>query len=172
MRSLSIPYLDGMSNTSVMPRLTSKGQVTVPVAIRYALGLAPGDEVVFALDGERGVFRHATALDDLAAAFPAPARADAHALELLLVAGDPAFADAVNARRRRGERLRLPDAVVLDIAGALTRGGASAEAVAGALRDVLADRAVRVDHPAAVRAALDALAGGGDPLHAYSLARG
>jgi antitoxin PrlF len=155
-----------------MPRLTSKGQVTVPVAIRYALGLAPGDDVVFAVDGERGVFRQATALDDLRGRFPAPARADAHALELLLVAGDPAFADAVNARRSHGERLRLPDAVVLDIAGALTRGGASADEVAGALRDVLADRAVRVDHPAAVRAAIDELAAGGDALRAYALARG
>jgi len=38
-----------------MPRLTSKGQVTVPVAVRYALGLAPGDDVVFAVQGDRGV---------------------------------------------------------------------------------------------------------------------
>jgi AbrB family looped-hinge helix DNA binding protein len=155
-----------------MPRLTSKGQVTVPVAVRYALGLAPGDDVVFAVEGGRGVFRAATALDDLRAAFPAPARAGSHALERLLVEGDPAFADAVETCRGRGRRLRLPDAVVLDVAGALVRGGAPGAAVAGALRDVLADRAVRVDHPAAVRAAIDELAGGGDPLRAYALARG
>lgn len=155
-----------------MPRLTSKGQVTVPVAVRYALGLAPGDDVVFAVEGGRGVFRAAMALDDLRAAFPAPVRAGAHALERLLVAGDPAFADDVDACRGHGRRLRLPDAVVLDVAGALVRGGAPAAAVAGALRDVLADRAVRVDHPAAVRAAIDELAGGGDPLRAYALARG
>jgi antitoxin PrlF len=155
-----------------MPRLTSKGQVTVPVAVRYALGLGPGDEVVFAVDGDHGVFRHATALDDLRGRFPAGPRTGAHALELLLTAGDSAFADAVTARRRRGERLRLPDAVVLDVAAGLTRAGASAEDVAGALRDVLAERAVRVDHPAAVRAAIDALAGGDDPLRAYALARG
>jgi hypothetical protein len=103
---------------------------------------------------------------------PAPARAGAHALERLLVEGDPAFADAVDACRGRGQRLRLPDAVMLDVGGALVRGGAPAAAVAGALRDVLADRAVRVDHPAAVRAAIDELAGGGDPLRAYALARG
>jgi AbrB family looped-hinge helix DNA binding protein len=155
-----------------MPRLTSKGQVTVPVAVRYALGLAPGDEVVFAVEDGRGVFRPATALDDLRAAFRAPARAHAHALERLLVEGDPAFADDVDARRARGERLRLPDAVLLEVAGWLTRGGAPAAAVAAALRDVLADRAIRVDHPAAVRAAIDELAGGGDPLRAYALARG
>ena len=55
-----------------MPRLTSKGQVTVPVAVRYALGLAPGDDVVFAVEGDRGVFRRATALDALRARFPSP----------------------------------------------------------------------------------------------------
>jgi antitoxin PrlF len=162
-----------MSNTYAMPRMTSKGQVTVPVAVRYALGLSPGDDVVFAVEEGRGVFRRATPLDDLQGRFPGPApRAGAHALELLLVSADPAFADVVNARRHRGERLRVPDAVLLDVAGALTRGGASAGDVAGALRDVLADRAVRVDHPASVRAAIDELARGGDPLHAYALARG
>ena len=155
-----------------MPRLTSKGQVTVPVAIRYALGLAPGDDVVFAVEEGRGVFRRSTALEELRGRFPAPARAGAHALELLLVSGDSAFADAANERRRRGERLRVPDAVLLDVAGALTRTGASAGEVAGALRDVLADRGVRVDHPAAVRAAIDELAAGGDALRAYALARG
>lgn len=155
-----------------MPRLTSKGQVTVPVGIRYALGLAPGDEVVFAVEDGRGVFRRATALDDLRGAFPASPRAGAHGLERLLVEGDPAFADQVGARRRRGQRMRLPDAVFLDVAGALVRGGAQAEAVAGALRDVLADRAIRVDHPAAVRAAIDELAAGGDALRSYALARG
>jgi AbrB family looped-hinge helix DNA binding protein len=155
-----------------MPRLTSKGQVTVPVAVRYALGLAPGDEVVFAVEDGRGVFRPATALDDLRGRFPGASRAHAHALERLLVAGDPAFADEANARRSRGQRLRLPDAVLLDVAGSLTRAGALAPDIAGALRDVLADRGVRVDHPAAVRAAIDELAAGGDPLRAYALARG
>jgi AbrB family looped-hinge helix DNA binding protein len=155
-----------------MPRLTSKGQVTVPISIRYALGLAPGDDVVFAVEDGHGIFRRATALDELSEAFPAPARAGAHALELLLVAGDSAFAHLVDARRRCGQRLRIPDAVLLDIAAALVGGGAPAAAVAGALRDVLADRAIRVDHPAAVRAAIDELAAGGDALRAYALARG
>ena len=68
--------------------------------------------------------------------------------------------------------MRLPDAVVLDIAASLVRRGDSAHAVAGVLRDVLADRAVRVDHPRALRAAIDDLAIGADPLRAYALARG
>ena len=107
-RPLRISNLSIVSNTYVMPRLTSKGQVTVPVAVRYALGLAPGDDVVFAVDGDRGVFRRATALDDLSAAFPGSPRAGAHALERLLVAGDPAFAEDVNARRRRGGGCACP----------------------------------------------------------------
>ena len=89
-----------------------------------------------------------------------------------MVGGDPAFAADVEAHRRDGRKLRLPDAVLLDVASALVGGGAPAGAVAAALRDVLADRAVRIDHPAAVRAAIDELARGGDAVHAYALARG
>lgn len=155
-----------------MTRLTSKGQVTVPVNIRYALGLRPGDNVVFALEGDHGVFRRATALDELGGVFPGAARAGAHALELLLVEADPAFAEAVAAHRLDGRRLRLPDAVLLDVAGALVARSTPPDAVAAALRDVLADGAVRTDHPAAVRAAIDELAAGGDALRAYALARG
>jgi len=155
-----------------MPRLTSKGQVTVPVGIRYALGLAPGDDVVFAVEDGHGVFRRVTGLDALRGTFALTARPDAHPLERLLVEGDEAFARDADDRRRRRERLRLPDVVVVDLAGSLVRRGAPAAAVAGALRDVLADRAVRVDHPAAVRAAIDELAVGGDALRAYALARG
>lgn len=155
-----------------MPRLTSKGQVTIPVAIRYALALAPGDEVVFAIESGVGVFRRATALDGLGGRFPGSARPGAHPLERLLADDDPAFAIDVAARCAEGRRLRLPDAVVLDVAEALLRAGAAGASVAGVLRDVLAERAIRVDHPAAVRAAIDELAAGGDPVRAYALARG
>jgi hypothetical protein len=118
------------------------------------------------------VFRKATALDGLRGWSAAEPRADAHALERLLVEGDDAFARDVEDHRRRGVRMRVPDAVVLDIAASLVRHGASAQAVADMLRDVLADRGVRVDHPRAVRAAIDDLAIGADPLRAYALARG
>jgi AbrB family looped-hinge helix DNA binding protein len=155
-----------------MPRLTAKGQVTVPVAIRYALRLGPGDTMVFTLEEGRAVCRKATALEALRGSFPGEPRGGAHALERLLVEGDDAFATDVEAHRRRGTRLRLPDAVLLGVAGALVRGGAPAVQVAGVLRDVLADRAVRVDHPTALRRAIDELATGGDPLRAYALARG
>ena len=33
-------------------RITSKGQITVPKAVRHALGLKPGDKVVFEQEGE------------------------------------------------------------------------------------------------------------------------
>ena len=42
-------------------RITSKGQVTIPVAIREKAGLLPGTEVEFALDGEKVCIVRATA---------------------------------------------------------------------------------------------------------------
>jgi antitoxin PrlF len=36
-------------------KVTSKGQVTVPKAVRDALGIEEGDEVVFRVDGKRAV---------------------------------------------------------------------------------------------------------------------
>ena len=152
--------------------MTSKGQVTIPIALRYALGLSPGDEVVFGEESGRGTFRRAVALDGLSGAFPGAARPGAHPLERLLVAGDPSFVTAVAAHRREGRKLRLPDAVLLDVAVALVSRDASPAVVAAAVRDVLAERAVRVDHPAAVRIAIEELARGGDAMRAYALARG
>lgn len=40
-----------------MPRVTSKGQVTVPKRIRDALGIRPGSEVEFELQGGQAVLR-------------------------------------------------------------------------------------------------------------------
>lgn len=36
-------------------RVTSKGQITVPKAVRDALGIRAGDEVVFRVEGRRAV---------------------------------------------------------------------------------------------------------------------
>jgi len=42
-----------------MPRLTSKGQVTIPIEIRERLGLSAGTVIEFALDGDAVVLRKA-----------------------------------------------------------------------------------------------------------------
>ncbi|MBS9532577.1 AbrB/MazE/SpoVT family DNA-binding domain-containing protein [Mycobacterium sp. M1] len=39
----------------VAAKLTSKGQVTVPKAVRDALGLKEGDDVIFRVEGNRAV---------------------------------------------------------------------------------------------------------------------
>lgn len=39
----------------IAAKVTSKGQVTVPKAVRDALGITEGDEVVFRVDGNRAV---------------------------------------------------------------------------------------------------------------------
>lgn len=45
-------------------RLTSKGQVTVPKAVRHHLGVRPGDAVDFAIVGERVELRKEAEADD------------------------------------------------------------------------------------------------------------
>jgi len=37
----------------VAARVTSKGQVTLPKAVRDALGISQGDEIVFRVEGHR-----------------------------------------------------------------------------------------------------------------------
>jgi len=152
-------------------RVTAKGQVTIPVTVRFALGIAPGDDVVFAVEDGRGVFRRAGGVLDRAGTLRLPARDDAPPLERLLVAGDEAFAAQVAAARANGERIALPDAVVLDLLARARAAGLDRHAVAECLRDVAAERAFRLDHARAVRAAIDAVADGGDPVAAYADAR-
>jgi AbrB family looped-hinge helix DNA binding protein len=55
-------------------RITSKGQVTIPVAVRRALGLDPGDELLFEIEPElgRAQVRKAADFIDLAGSVPVP----------------------------------------------------------------------------------------------------
>jgi AbrB family looped-hinge helix DNA binding protein len=53
-------------------RLTTKGQVTIPKAVREALGLADGDSVVFRVDGKRAVLARTPELLELAGAVSVP----------------------------------------------------------------------------------------------------
>ncbi|MGC8473196.1 MAG: AbrB/MazE/SpoVT family DNA-binding domain-containing protein [Candidatus Dormibacteria bacterium] len=55
-------------------RATSKGQVTIPVAVRRALGLDSGNKLVFEVDQEHGLARRRKATDfvELAGSVPVP----------------------------------------------------------------------------------------------------
>jgi antitoxin PrlF len=57
----------------VRARLSSKGQLTVPKAVRDALGLTEGDHVVFRIEGERALFARTPHLLDLAGSVQVPA---------------------------------------------------------------------------------------------------
>ncbi len=57
----------------VSARLSSKGQVTVPRAVREALGLEEGDRVVFRVEGQRAVLARTPDLLALAGSITVPA---------------------------------------------------------------------------------------------------
>jgi antitoxin PrlF len=57
----------------IAAQLSSKGQLTVPKAVRDALGLVEGDQVVFRVNGRRAVLARTASLLDLAGTVPAPA---------------------------------------------------------------------------------------------------
>jgi len=54
-------------------RVTSKGQVTVPKAVREALGIEEGDEVVFRVEGQRAVLARTPDFLELAGSIRVPA---------------------------------------------------------------------------------------------------
>jgi antitoxin PrlF len=57
----------------VAAKVTSKGQVTVPKAVRDALGIKEGDEVVFRVEGNRAVLARTPDFLTLAGAIRVPA---------------------------------------------------------------------------------------------------
>jgi AbrB family looped-hinge helix DNA binding protein len=58
----------------VTAQLSSKGQLTVPKAVRDALGLVEGDQVVFRVEGERALLARTPSLLDLAGTVAVPAQ--------------------------------------------------------------------------------------------------
>ncbi len=56
----------------VSARLSSKGQLTVPRAVRQALSLEQGDEVVFRVEGDRAVIARSPQLLALAGSVSVP----------------------------------------------------------------------------------------------------
>lgn len=57
----------------VSARLSSKGQLTVPRAVREALSLEEGDEVIFRVEGDRAVLARSPDLLALAGSVSVPA---------------------------------------------------------------------------------------------------
>jgi antitoxin PrlF len=57
----------------VAAKMTSKGQITVPKAVREQLELEPGDQVVFRVEGNRATLARTPNFLDLAGVVPVPA---------------------------------------------------------------------------------------------------
>ena len=57
----------------IAAKVTAKGQVTVPKAVRDALGIREGDAVVFRVEGDRAVLARTPDLLSLAGTFAVPA---------------------------------------------------------------------------------------------------
>lgn len=57
----------------VAAKVTSKGQITVPKAVRDALGIHEGDEVIFRVEGNRAVLARTPDFLDLAGTISVPA---------------------------------------------------------------------------------------------------
>jgi antitoxin PrlF len=57
----------------ITAHITSKGQLTIPKAVREALDLGEGDEVLFRVEQSRAVLAKIPSLLDLAGTVPVPA---------------------------------------------------------------------------------------------------
>ena len=57
----------------VTAKVTSKGQVTLPKALRQALGIREGDDIVFRVEGGRAVLARVPHFLEMEGAIPAPA---------------------------------------------------------------------------------------------------
>ena len=43
----------------IIGRITAKAQTTIPRAVRLALGIKPGDEIAYEIEGDRVILRRA-----------------------------------------------------------------------------------------------------------------
>ncbi len=58
---------------NVAARVTSKGQVTVPKAVREALGVSEGDTIIFRIEGNRAIVARTPDFIELAGTLRIPA---------------------------------------------------------------------------------------------------
>ncbi len=73
-RELSLPWQRSKETiVDAAAKVTSKGQVTVPKAVREALGIKEGDEVIFRVEGNRAVLARTPDFLDLAGTIRVPA---------------------------------------------------------------------------------------------------
>lgn len=150
-----------------MTRITRKGQVTIPADIRFSLGIAVGDELIFGISDGFGSFRKTDGVLGRAGSLSLEPRDEAHVLERVLVQADPRAVAEIEAARASGKRIRASDATVLELARRALDAGLEPVAIAEAMRDVLAERSLRFEHPRALRAAVDAIDRASDPIEAY-----
>ena len=151
-----------------MTRITRKGQVTIPADIRFSLGIAAGDELIFGISGGFGSFRKTDGVLGRAGALSLlEPRDEAHVLERVLVQADPRAVAEIETARASGRRIRASDATVLELACRALAAGLEPVAIAEAMRDVLAERSLRFEHPRALRAGADAIGRSRDPVEAY-----
>ena len=47
----------------IIGRITAKAQTTIPRAVRLALGIGPGDEVAYEIDGDKVIMKRAPRLE-------------------------------------------------------------------------------------------------------------
>ena len=47
----------------IIGRITAKAQTTIPRAVRLALGIGPGDEVAYEIDGDKVIMKRARRLE-------------------------------------------------------------------------------------------------------------
>jgi AbrB family looped-hinge helix DNA binding protein len=73
-RVLSLLAGDGKEIVvDTVARMSSKGQVTVPKAVRQALGVGEGDEIVFRVEGNRAILARTSDFLSLAGSVAVPA---------------------------------------------------------------------------------------------------
>jgi len=80
----------------VAAKLTSKGQITVPKAVRDRLELEPGDQVLFRLEGGRAILARTQNFLDMAGTVAVPPAKRGASWEQI----------RREARRARGKRLK------------------------------------------------------------------